>query len=113
MPHDLPLLLICAVPSALVGLGIGVALRRYRPRLCERYAAWSSALPWWFFLAGAAFFVSFAGWQVVRGRLLFAAVFATGAALDLVATGVAVGRRMSSGGGTKTAEPGAAPDRCT
>jgi hypothetical protein len=97
MPHDLPLLLLCVVPAAVVALGIGIALRRYRPRLCERYAAWSSTLPWWVFVTGTMFFLLMAGWQVSRGWWSFAALFAAGALLDLVAMGFSLGRRTAPG----------------
>ncbi len=105
MLHDLPVLLLVAVPSALAGLLLGVALRRYRPHLCERYAAWSLALPWWFFASGATFFALMSVWQISRGFWSFAAIFAAGGVLDLVAMGSAIGRRVSPAGAVQEAEP--------
>jgi hypothetical protein len=110
MPNDLSLLLLTFVPGALVGLGLGIALRHYRPCLCDRYAAWSLTVPWWFFAAGAMFFALMSVYQVNDGWWSFAVVFAAFGVLDLVAMGLAIGRRHSPTGAAQVAEPGAAPD---
>jgi hypothetical protein len=95
MPKDLPLFLLCIVPSILIGLGIGLALRRYSPRFCERYAAGLLHISWWFYASSAIFLVLMTLLAVSRGWWSFAAFFGGGALLELVATGLTLGRRTA------------------
>ncbi len=98
MSDDLRFLVLCVAVATPVGVAVGLYLRLRHARLGERYAAWSAALPWWFFAAGAAFFVYLATLQVESGRRWFAAAFMSFAALDLVAMGMALVRRARPSG---------------
>ena len=100
MSQDLSLFLALVIPGALVGGAIGLLLRRYRRKWCERYAATTSALPWWAFAGFAIFFVILAIGQFATGRPAFGTGFAVLAGLDLIAMMYALFRRVPPDGPT-------------
>lgn len=81
---DTTLFLSLLVFGALIGLGIGVAILRFRPHNRDRYPTWLLAVPWWYYLAGISFFLLMA-WHASRYRWGLAAVFVGGAILNVLA----------------------------
>src|SRR6188474_3265708 len=69
---DFALLLAIVIPIAVVGLGIGLALRRYKRPWCDEYAAWSNKRSWWLFAALAVFFLIMTAGSVHAGQPSFA-----------------------------------------
>jgi hypothetical protein len=93
MPPDLPLLLWCVIPAAVVGLAIGAVFRYFRPPFIKRLAARSATFHWWYFATFAAFFVLLTTLQIFRGWWSFAVLFGCFALLEIVAMGLALGRK--------------------